>query len=80
MIYSNSSFDIISGVDTDPKIDDAAINPNRIKIFLANALITTFVNDNPVFSNESQSLPRNHPNCIILIIKFLIALYQLISS
>ena len=80
MIYSISSFDIISGVDTDPKINDAVINPNRIKIFLDHALITIFVNDNPVFSNESQSLPRNHPNCIILIIKFLIALYQLISS
>ena len=59
----------------DPKIflcipasatDAAAVNPKRIKTFLANGSITFFISGNPVFSNEKRSLPRNHPYCIIL--------------
>ena len=31
--------------------DAAAVNPKGIKSFLANGLITFFINGNPVFSN-----------------------------
>ena len=31
--------------------DVAAVNPTAIKTFLANGLITLFINGNPVFSN-----------------------------
>ena len=69
------SFDIISVVVPDRKIflcipasaaDPAAVNPKGIKTLLANGLITFFINSNPVFCNGPQSLPRNHPDCIIL--------------
>ena len=59
----------------DPKIflcipasaaDAAAVNPKGIKTLLANGLITFFINGNPVFSNGPRSLPRNHPDCILL--------------
>ena len=42
------------------------VNPNEIKILLANVLIKFFINGNPVFNNGSRSLPRSHPDCIIL--------------
>ena len=44
----------------------AAVNPKGIKTLLANALITFFINGNPVFSKGPRSLPRNPPDCIIL--------------
>ena len=59
----------------DPKIslyvpktaaDAAAVNPEGIKILLADCLITFFVKGNPVFSNGPRSLSRNPPDCIIL--------------
>ena len=46
--------------------DAAAVNPNKIKTLLANALITFFINGYPVFSNGPRSLPRNPLDCIIL--------------
>ena len=61
---------------TDPKIfflripasaaDAAAVNPNGIKMLLANGLVTFFISVNPVFSNGPRSLPKNPPDCIIL--------------
>ena len=44
----------------------AAVNPRGIKKFLANSLITFFINGNPVFCNGPNNLPRNLPDCIIL--------------
>ena len=44
----------------------AAVNPNGIKTFLDNGLITFFINGNHFFSNESKSLSRNPSECIIL--------------
>ena len=46
--------------------DAAAVNPKGIKTFLANGLITFFINGHPVFNNEPSNLPRNSLNCIIL--------------
>ena len=43
--------------------DATGINPNGIKILLANGLSTFFIKANPVFSNGSISLPRNLPDC-----------------
>ena len=45
--------------------DAAAVNPKGIKTFLANGLITFFINGNPVFSNGLSNLPKNPPDCII---------------
>ena len=45
--------------------DTAAVNPKGIKTFLANGLITFYINGNPVFSNGPSSLPRNPSGCII---------------
>ena len=70
-----SSFDIISVFVPELKVilclpasaaDAAAVDPNGIKILLANTLITFFINDNHAFYNGSRSLPRNPPDCIIL--------------
>ena len=44
----------------------AAVKPNGIKTLLANGLITFFINGSLVFNNRPRSLPRNHPDCIIL--------------
>ena len=46
--------------------DIAALSPNRTKTLLANALITFFVNDSPVFNNGPRSLPKNSADYIIL--------------
>ena len=46
------------------------LNPNGIKILLANDLISFFMNGNPVFSNGPRLLPRNPPDCIIQLIKW----------
>ena len=66
---SISSFDTINVVIfPDPNIflcllasaaDAAAVSPKGIKTFLANGLITFFINGNPVFSNGPRRLPRN---------------------
>ena len=55
-----------------PAADAAAVNPKGIKTFLANGLITFFINGNPAFSNGPSNLPRNPPDFISLIIGFLI--------
>ena len=69
------SFDIISVVVLESKFflsipasaaEVAAVNPNGIKILLANVLIKFFINNNPVYNNGPRSLPRNPPDCIIL--------------
>ena len=72
-----SIFDIISVVVLlwpDPNIflcipasaaDAAAVNPKGIKTLLANDLITSFINCNPVFSNGPSNLLRNPPDWII---------------
>ena len=44
----------------------AAVNPNGIKMLLADGLSTFPVKDNPVFSNGPKSLPRNPPHSPIL--------------
>ena len=44
----------------------AAANFNGIKTFLANGLITFFINVNPDFINGSRSLPRNPSDSMIL--------------
>ena len=46
--------------------DAAVVNPNGMKILLANDLITFFMNHNPVCNNGPRSLPRIPPDCIIL--------------
>ena len=69
---SISSFYVSRVVVPEPKIflcipaSAIAVNPNEIKILLANVLIKSFINGNPVFNNGSRSLPRSHPDCIIL--------------
>ena len=44
--------------------DAVAVNPKRIKMLLANGLITFFINGSPVFSNGPSSLPRVFHNLI----------------
>ena len=44
----------------------AALDPNGIKILLANGLSTFRIKDNPVCSNGPKCLPKNTPNCPIL--------------
>ena len=46
--------------------DAPAVNPNGVKILLANDLITFFINGHPVFNNGPRNLPKDPPNCIIL--------------
>ena len=46
--------------------DAATVNPIGIKRLLANGLVTSFINGNPVFSYRPINLPRNPPDCIIL--------------
>ena len=72
MMSSISLFDIISAaVLLDPQIflcipASATVNPNGIKAFLANGLITFFINGSPVFNNGPRILPKNPPDCIIV--------------
>ena len=66
---SNSSFDTLSVVLTDPKLfffliptstaDATGVNPNGIKTLLANGLIAFFINGSPIFNNERRSLQTN---------------------
>ena len=44
----------------------AAVNPNGIKMLLANGFNTFFIKGNAVFSNGPKGLPRNPPDCLIL--------------
>ena len=44
---------------------DTAVNPNGIKMLLANGLRRFFIKDNSGFSNSPRSLPRNPPDCTI---------------
>ena len=46
--------------------DAAAVNPKRINTFLANGVITFFINGNPVFNKGPSNLPKNPPDCIIV--------------
>ena len=46
--------------------DIAAVNPNDIKMPLANELKTFLIKGKPIFSNGPKSLPRNPPDCTIL--------------
>ena len=39
--------------------DAAAVNPNAIKMLIANGLSTLLTKGNPVFSNGTKNLPRN---------------------
>ena len=42
--------------------DAVAVNPNDIKMLLANGLSTFYIKWKPVFSNGLKSLPRNPPD------------------
>ena len=75
MISFISSFEIINVVIPDHNIfwwiaasvvDAATVNPNSIKMTLANGLSTFFIKGNVIFSNGPKSLPRNPPECPIL--------------
>ena len=70
-----SSLEIVNVALSDPKIflgivtsfaAAAAVNPNGIKTFLANGLSIFFIKDNPIFGNCPKSVPKNHPDCLIL--------------
>ena len=73
------SFKKISIVIPDPKIflwlaasvaDTAAVNPNGIKILLANVSSIFFPKGNLVFSDDPKSLPHNPPHCLIMQLSF----------
>ena len=76
MISFISSLEIINVVFLDPNIflsiatsvADAAINPNGIKMLLANGSSAFSTKGNPDFSNGSRSLPKNPYDCPILCI------------
>ena len=61
-----SSLEIVNVVKPDPNTYAAAVNPNAIKTFLANGLSTFPIKGSPVFNNGSGSLPKNPPDCTIL--------------
>ena len=44
----------------------AAVYPNGIKTLLANGLSTFSIKGNPVFSNGSERLSKNPPDCLTL--------------
>ena len=46
--------------------DVAAVNPNGIKMLLANSLSKFHIKGNPVFSSGPTNLPKNPPDCLIL--------------
>ena len=46
--------------------DIVAVNPNDIKMPLANELKTFLIKGKPIFSNGPKRLPRNPPDCTIL--------------
>ena len=43
----------------------AAVNPNYIKILLANGWSTFFINGKPTFTNGPRRPPRNPPDSIV---------------
>ena len=61
--------------------DAAAVNPNGIKMLLANGFNTFFIKGNTFFGNGPKSLPKNSPDCPILcnwvFDKFLLAMNYL---
>ena len=84
MIWLISWLEVITVVLTDPNIflwkaatntDAAAVNPNDIKMLLANGFITFCITGNPVFNNGPKSLPKKPPDFPILCNWFLIILY-----
>ena len=75
MISFTSSLGIINVVVPDPKIflwtaasvaDADLVNPNGIKTLLADGISTFFIKGKTVFSNDSESLPKNPADCSIL--------------
>ena len=46
--------------------DAASVNPNGIKMLLANVVSTFFIKDNLVFINDPKILPKNPLDCPIL--------------
>ena len=70
MISFISSYEIIV-LTPDP--DAAAVNPNGVKIILANVLCTFPINSNPIFRNGPKNLPR-YPIVLFYSIEFLITL------
>ena len=54
-------------------VDAAAVNPNGIKILLANGLITFFINGNFVSSNGPEAYQEILLIVSLLIIEFLVA-------
>lgn len=67
---SSSSFNVTGAAFPDTKIffstpafkcNTAFVNPNGIKTFLANDLVTFFTYTKPVFIDGIRSLPRNLP-------------------
>ena len=72
---SSSSFNVTGAAFPYPKIlfstpafkcNAAAVNPNCIKTFLANDLVTFFIYTKPVYIDGIRSLPRNLPGWMIL--------------
>ena len=55
----------------DSSRDLTIFNPNGVKTLLANGLSTFSIKDNPGFSNDPKSQPKNSPECP----EFLITLY-----
>ena len=65
-------FDIINVVFPYPNIflcipasapDAAGVNPKGINTHLANDVITSFINSNPVFNKGTSNLRKNPPDC-----------------
>ena len=70
-----SSSEIINDITPDSHIflwiaafidNAAAVNPNVIKMLLANGLSTFCIKGSPVFSNDPKRLPKNPPDGPIL--------------
>ena len=75
MISFISSLEIINVVVPDPNIffwiaasveDTAVVDPNGIKMFLANGLSKFPFKGNPDFSNGPKPLPKNPPDSPII--------------
>ena len=69
MVSFISSLKITDAVKPDPTIFSwiaAVVNPNGIKMLLANGLSEFPIKGNPVFNNGSISLPKNPPDCSVL--------------
>ena len=55
--------------------DAAVVNPNGIKMFLVNCLITFPIKRNSEFSDGHKSVPKNFPDSPIYTIELLIVLF-----